>query len=186
MQQHVTDFCDGGETSCVPNITVVSGVDKWGELKNAIDNIHWVAVRITPGQAISPKESNQAGAGRTCRVQIDFQQFRLLTTEAMFAFPKVQFEKFSSDRLLSEVINSSSWSFFLWTVNIANYWLYRCAWKRTCTGQGNPVKPQTLTGRPKAASQSLKVKGDPLPSRSFLPPDSFVLSPTSNVQICRP
>lgn len=31
MQQHVTDFCDGGETSCVPTMTEVSGVEMTNE-----------------------------------------------------------------------------------------------------------------------------------------------------------
>lgn len=50
-------------------------------------NIHWVADRITPGQAISPKESKHAGAGRAWRVQIDFQWFRVLKTDEVFAVP---------------------------------------------------------------------------------------------------
>lgn len=71
------------------------------------------------GRTSPSKQSNHTGTGKIWRVQIDFQRSRLLMTEAVFMVPKVQFEKFSSNRLLSEVIYSSSWSFFfLWTVNI--------------------------------------------------------------------
>lgn len=49
-----------------------------------------------------------------------------------------------------------------------------------------PLKPQTVPGSAKVTSQTLEVKGDPLPAHAFLPPVSFVLSPTSNVHICGP
>lgn len=45
---------------------------------------------------------------------------------------------------------------------------------------------QTVTGSAKVTSQTLEVKGDHLTAHSFLPPASFVLSLTSNVQICGP
>lgn len=68
----------------------------------------------------------------------------------------------------------------------ANYRCHQRGWKRLCTSKGKPLKPQTGTGSAKVTSQSLEVKGDPLTAHSFLPPASFVLSSTSNVQICGP